>query len=62
MVLGFNDLMEADKPDQAMWLDDDALIEHFAFIKEMRASGTGQVPMDRSNGPMERNALVDQYR
>ncbi len=53
MVLGFSELTDELRPDEAIWLDDEALAAHFEAAKqraEDKAGGYEQVPdMEQSD-------------
>lgn len=41
MVLGFSELQKEDRPPREMWLDDEALAEHFDRLERKHESGGG---------------------
>lgn len=47
MVLGFGELEEDDQPPEEIWLNDEALIDHFDDLKRRRSSresGDEEIP------------------
>ena len=47
MVLGFSEMPDDDQPPESMWLDDEALVDHFESIKQKyrdKSNGTESVP------------------
>lgn len=59
MVLGFGEMLEEDRPDESIWLDEPQLIEHFEMRKIARAEkydSNGSEP----EGEYVQNQLADQ--
>lgn len=60
MVLGFGEMLEEDRPDESIWLDDPALIQHFDEVRERRKhqfDKTGNDD-DEGGGEMIENQLA----
>jgi hypothetical protein len=47
-------MREEDRPPEALWLDEEAMTEHFKRVTERYAGGSGMEPIE----PMEQNALT----
>lgn len=59
MVLSFSELSDEMRPDESIWLDDEALTGHFELVKqraEDKAGGYEQIP------DMEKNELTEGLR
>lgn len=59
-VLGWCEMREEDQPPEKIWLDDDALNEHFTAVKERYSSGSAMESID--DEPMEQNLLTKKLR
>lgn len=66
MVLGFSEMLDDDRPDHTIWMDDDKLTEHFEELKAKRAEQRGGKNPDDDwsgweKGPdVETNQLAEQ--
>ncbi len=61
MVLSWFELLDEDRPPERIWLDDEALEEHFERVDERRKSGsrgTEEVP----DAELTRNELTADFR
>lgn len=45
MVIGFQEMREEDQPPEDIWLDQEALNDHFQRLKEKYSSNSGGEPM-----------------
>jgi hypothetical protein len=62
-VLAWHELPEEDIPPQHLWLDDEAINEHFEKVRDRRASGSGPADLESVPQPdLEQNELTAQYR
>ena len=68
MVLGFGEMLDDDKPDKSIWMDDKALVEHFEQVKARRdadkasrGSGDDDWSDFEKGEDVESNALADEF-
>lgn len=62
-MLGWHELPEEDIPPQHLWLDDEAITEHFERVRERRTSGHSTSDLESVPQPeLEQNELTAQYR
>lgn len=67
MVLGFAEMLDDDRPDKDIWLNDDKLVEHFEQLKAKRAEqasgGTEDEDWDRweEGDDVETNSVAAEW-
>lgn len=62
MVLGFGEMLEEDRPDYSIWLDDKALNDFFEARKIERAQGSsGTGPDDWDDWERDPNVVTNEY-
>lgn len=62
MILGFGEMLKEDRPDETIWLNDEALMEHFKAREEAREAERNKTGED-DWGPEEsiiHNELADE--
>ena len=55
-------MREEDQPPEHIWLDDEALSEHFRRVKERYAAGSHGMESVEDPGPMEQNEKTRHLR
>lgn len=58
MILGWMELKEEDVPPQHMWLDNEALSDHFERVKEKAGRPAGMEEIEEQHGEMTQNEFT----
>lgn len=60
MFLGFEEMPEGDTPPKRIWLDNEALKEHFDMLKAKRKAEADPDSPQVPDGPMKQNSLAQE--